>query len=183
MAKVELQKISNPDTHLFTETGIRGGISYINKRYSKANNKYCLDYDKNKPKNFIIDLDMNNLYGGAMSEYLPYRGFKFIKNNNEIINEILNKSENSLHGYFLEVDLDYPESKHDYHNDYPQAPEKIKILEEMLSPYCSEIKNEYDIKTGDINKLVTNLMSKKNFYSLWKFTILFITRISIKKGT
>ena len=66
---------------------------------------------------------MNNLYGGAMSEYLPYRGFKFIENKNEIINEILNKSENSLHGYFLEVDLDYPVSKHDYHNDYPQAPE------------------------------------------------------------
>ena len=118
---------------------------------------------ENKPKNFIIDCDMNNLYGGAMSEYLSYGGFKFIKNNNEIINKILNKSENSLHGYFLEVDLDYSESKHDYHNDYPQAPEKIKTLEKMLSPYSSEIKNEYDIKTGDINTLVPNLMSKKNY--------------------
>ena len=27
--------------------------------------------------------------------------------NNEIINRILNKSDNSLYGYFLEVDLDY----------------------------------------------------------------------------
>ena len=33
----------------------------------------------------------------------------------------------------------------------------------MLSPYSSEIKNEYDIKTGDINTLVPNLMSKKNY--------------------
>ena len=48
---------------------MRGGISYINKRYSKANNKYCPDYDKNKPENFIFYLDMNNLYGDAMSEY------------------------------------------------------------------------------------------------------------------
>ena len=42
------------------------------------------------------------------------------------------------------------------------APEKLKIEDEMLSPYSFEIKNKYDIKTGDINKLAPNLMSKKN---------------------
>ena len=57
---------------MFFEQGSRGGISYINKRYSKANNKYCQDYDKEKPENHIIYLDMNNLYGDGMSEYLPY---------------------------------------------------------------------------------------------------------------
>ena len=64
---------------------------------------------------------------------------------------------------FLEVDLDYPENLHDPHGDYPVAPEKIKIEDEILSPYCSEIKKEYDIKTDDINKLTPNLMSKKNY--------------------
>ena len=52
---------------------MRGGVSYINKRYSKANNEYCKDYDKEKPENHIIYLDMNNLYGHAMSKFLPYR--------------------------------------------------------------------------------------------------------------
>ena len=33
----------------------------------------------------------------------------------------------------------------------------------MLSPFCLEIKNKYDIKSGDINKLVPNLMSRKNY--------------------
>ena len=46
---------------------------------------------------------MNNLYGHAMSQYLPYGGFKWVKTNNKTINRILNKSENSSHGYFLEV--------------------------------------------------------------------------------
>ena len=50
---------------MFFEQGMRGGVSYINKRYSKANNEYCKDYDKEKPKNYIIYLDMNNLYGHA----------------------------------------------------------------------------------------------------------------------
>ena len=83
---------------------------------------------------------MNNLYGDAMSEYLPYGGFKWVKVNNKLINRILNESDNSLHGYFLEVDLNYPEHLHDYHKDYPMASEKIKIEDDMLSPYCLEKK-------------------------------------------
>ena len=52
---------------------------------------------------------MNSLYGKAMSKYLPYGGFKWVEVNNESINKALNKSDNSLHGYFLEVDLKCPE--------------------------------------------------------------------------
>ena len=134
--KVELEKISDADVHLLIEKGKRGGITYINKRYGKADNKYCPDYNKNKPENYISYLDMNNLYGGAMSEYLSYGGFNWVKNTNETINRILNKSDNSLRGYFLEEDLEYPENLHDFHTDYPMAPEKIKIKDQMLSPYC-----------------------------------------------
>ena len=104
-------------------------------------------------------LDMNNLYGDTISEYLPYGGFKWVKVNNETVSRILNKSSNSLHGYFLEVDLDFPENLHDYDNDYPMAPEKIKLEDDMLSPYCLEVKKKYDIKLGDANKLAPNLMS------------------------
>ena len=68
----------------------------------------------------------------------------------------------------MEVDLDYPEELHDIHNDYSMAPEKIKIEDEMLSPYSFEIKNKYDIKTDGINKLAPNLMSKKNYGVLYK---------------
>ena len=37
------------------------------------------DYDPKKPLTFITQLDMNNLYGWAMKEYLPYGGFKWLK--------------------------------------------------------------------------------------------------------
>ena len=63
----------------------------------------------------------------------------------------------------MKVDLDYPEEFYNVHNDFLIAPEKIEIEDDMLSPYCSEIKKEYDIKTGGINKLVPNLMSKTNY--------------------
>ena len=48
MTCVKLEKISDIDKYLFIEKGLRGGISYIAKRYAKANNKYINDYD---PKN------------------------------------------------------------------------------------------------------------------------------------
>ena len=67
---------------------------------------------------------MNNLYGKAMSEYLPYEGFKWVEVNNESVNKLLNKSDNSLRGYFLEVDLECPDNLHD--NDLPMAPKKLK---------------------------------------------------------
>ena len=121
---------------------MRGGISYVNKRFSKANNEYCPDNDKNKPKVYINYHGMNNLYGHAMSQYLPYGDFKQVEVNDETVNRIFDKSSNSSHGYFLQVDLDYPENLHDYHNDYSMAPEKRKIEDEMLSPFCSKIKKE-----------------------------------------
>ena len=49
---VKLEKISDIDKYLFIEKGLRGGISYIAKRYAKANNKYMNDYDPKKPLTF-----------------------------------------------------------------------------------------------------------------------------------
>ena len=76
---VKLEKISDIYKYLFIEKGLRGGISYMAKRYAKANNKYMNDYDPKKPSTFKTYLDMNNLCGWTMSEYLPYGGFKWLK--------------------------------------------------------------------------------------------------------
>ena len=73
---------------------------------------------------------MNNLYGWAVSEYLPCGRFKGLKNVDKFdvmsINEC-NSIEKSPIGYFLEVDLEYPDELHELHNDYPLAPEKLVI--------------------------------------------------------
>ena len=61
--------------YFFIEKGIRGGISYIAKRCSKANNKYMKPYNDSKPSKYITYLDAINLCVCAMSQYLPYSGF------------------------------------------------------------------------------------------------------------
>ena len=69
MTGVRLKKIVDIDMHLIIEKGLRGGISYIAKRYSKANDKYMKNYDPKKPSKYISYLDMNILYGWAMNGY------------------------------------------------------------------------------------------------------------------
>ena len=80
---------------------------------------------------------MNNLYGWAMSEYLTYGGFKCLKNIDKF--DIMSISDKSPIGYILEVDLKYPDKLHELHNDFPLAPEKFAVSNNMLSNYCKKI--------------------------------------------
>ena len=68
-----------------------------------------------------------------MSQYLPYSEFKWV-NQKEISGFCLNSiNENSSIGYILEVGLNDPDDLHELHNDYPLAPEKVEISQNMLS--------------------------------------------------
>ena len=104
---VKFEKIHDIDVHLFLEKVLRGGVSYISKRYSKS--------DENAD---IMYRDMNNLYGTVMSfDYLPYVGFKFLSEEEIEGFDLDLFSENCVIGYILDVDLEYPEELHDIHND------------------------------------------------------------------
>ena len=58
---------------------IRGGICQATRRYANANNKYMKNYDRNIDSSYIKYLDANNLYGWAMPQKLPVKGFKWVK--------------------------------------------------------------------------------------------------------
>ena len=163
MTDIKLELMTDVDMFQFIEKGLRGGISYIANRYGKANNKYMKDYKKDKPSKYIMYLDANNLYGWAMSQYLPTGGFKWLKQN-KIDNLDLKKyDKENKKGIILEVDLEYPEKLHDLHNDYPLAPEKVKVTDNMLSNYCKKIADKYNISTGLVYKLIPTLSKKEKY--------------------
>ena len=70
MTGIKLDLISDIDMHLFIEKGMRGGISYISERHSKANNKYIKCYDSSEESKFIMYLDGHNLYGWVNIYYI-----------------------------------------------------------------------------------------------------------------
>jgi len=120
---------------LMTEQEIRGGVSMISTRYSRANNKYMKDFNSKEKSKIIQYLDANNLYGWAMSQPLPVSDFKWMKEK-----DLDNWKEL---GCILAVDLEYPKELHDLHNDYPLAPERITV--------------------NKVEKLIPNLEDKKKY--------------------
>ena len=161
MTGIKLEKISDIDKYLFIEKGTRGGISYIAKRYAKANDKYMNDYNSEEPSTFLTYLDKNNLYGRIMSEYLSYGDFQSVKNVDGF--DVMSINEKNDTGYTLEVDPEYPDELRELHNNYPLAPEKRVVSNDMLSTYCRKIADKYDIKVGDVKKLVPNLGNKTKY--------------------
>ena len=157
---VQLELPTDLKMHLFLERGMQGGISMVSKRYAKANNTILPDYDPSKPKNYIIYLDVNNLYAWAMSKPLPKRDFKW-KRVMPTEEQILNKKEAAKNRWILEVDLEYQAELHEEHNSYPLAPEKKVVKKKWMSKYQKSLINDLELKPVDSEKLLLTLEDKK----------------------
>ena len=172
MTQVRLELITDVDMFQFIEKGLRCGVSNITHmgRYGKANNKYMKEYDKDELTKYIMYLDANNLYGWAMSQYLPTGAFRWKhvgKGSRKDVEKWMIKlaecKDDSDKGIILEVDLEYPAELHDEHNDFPLAPEKLLIEDNMLSKYSRNIMKEFNISSGKVSKLVTSLNNKVKY--------------------
>ena len=163
MTNIKLELMTDIDMFQFIERGLRGGISYIANRYGKANNKYMKEYDEKAPSKYIMYLDANNLYGWAMSQYLPTGGFKWMAQKHIDKIDLAKYKEDSNKGIILEVNLEYPKTLHSLHNDYPLGPEKIKVSKAMLSEYSKRIADKFNISTGLAYKLIPTLSNKEKY--------------------
>ena len=135
-SRVKLELLTDPDMLLMFEKGIRGGVAMIPNRYSKANNKYMGEkFDPSQPSKYIAYLDANALYSWAMMQRLPVGDFKWMEEK-----ELENWEDIPC---ILEVDLEYPCELLDLHNDYPVAPERLKI--------------------DNVEKLIPNLWDKEKY--------------------
>jgi len=99
-----------------------------------------------KRSKYLTYLNTNNLYGWAMSQDLPTSGFDWMAER-ELTNWRTFSKVKGV-GCILEVDLEYPDELHDFHNDYPLAPENIKVKK--------------------VHKLISNLNNKKKYVVHYK---------------
>ena len=131
-------KVSNDSIELLTDrehleiaqTLIIGG-SIFSKRLAVMNNEYLCSYDEMKAKTYGIMLDAKLLYGGIMENF-PNTSERLRRQNQSRLDTILNTSNESPIGYILEVDLDYADSLHKLHKDFPSAPTKERIEKSHL---------------------------------------------------
>ena len=78
-------------------------------------------------------------------------------------------------GYILEVDFEYPDELRVLNNDYPLGTKNLAIPYEMLLDYCKKIADEYEIKVGNVKKLIPNLGNKTNYVLYYKNLQLYLS--------
>ena len=164
MTGVELELMQEREMHDIIDKGIRGGICNISHKHAVANNIYIPEtYNKNLPSSFILYLDMNNLYGTAMSEPLPEREFTFLSSEQVENFDFMNVPDDGPMGFILEVDIDYPHELHDSHSDYPLCCEAMSVQPEELSPYTRSLGEKLKINPTNNRKLICNLKRKEKY--------------------
>ena len=114
MTEVELELLTDLDIYLFNEEGLRGEISMITNRFSKANNSYVPDYDPTQENSYVMYFDANNLYGWGKSKSLPTCEFDWL-------------TEQEIADLDITMDLHYPSELHDLHNDIENLRKRVNV--------------------------------------------------------
>ena len=162
---IKLQTLQDKDLILLVENKIRGGISSVmGDRYIKS------DED-----NSILYIDATNLYGHSMSQMLPYDEIEMWHGHPnkywKWLNIILNTSDDSEIGYFLEVGLKYPDNIKEKTKYFPFCPENKKINPDKCNEFMKSIKPENYTKS---KKLICDWTDKKKYlihYRMLKFYV------------
>ncbi|CAH0382338.1 unnamed protein product [Bemisia tabaci] len=145
-SKVKIELLTDLNQIFMFHKGVRGGFACVTHRYSEALNKYLghtlTEGDCSKQ---IILLDACNLYGYAMSQYLPMHSFTWMTKAELNTFDVVKTNNNDPWGFLLEVDLHYPKTLHDLHADLP---------------FCPEVKTP---PRSSQTKLLATLWDKKNY--------------------
>ena len=129
---VKLQTLQDKDLILLIENNIGGGISSVmGDRYVKS--------DENKK---ILYIDATNLYGHSMSQLLPYDEVEMWHGDPDkywnCLDEFLNTPDDADIGYFLEVDLKYPDKIKKKTKNFPFCPENKKNNPDKYNDYMKK---------------------------------------------
>jgi hypothetical protein len=98
-----------------------------------------------------------------MQQPLPTGGFRWMDSSefDAFIERLPTIPVDNPEGFVLEVDLEYPPELHDLHNDYPLAPDRLRVTADMLSDYCRSFFANKPYMPDE--KLIPNLMDKKKY--------------------
>ena len=154
--RAEMELISDQEMSDLVQKSIRGGLSFVNTRRVDASAEEPLS---------MTYVDENALYSAAMAMPLPLRDFRWMTADElEAYDPLADASDQNGDGYFLEVDLEYPEDLHEAHNSYPLAPHELTITEEQLSPYAKEcLKGVYGKRKHNATKLTATFLPRERY--------------------
>ena len=160
---------SGKELLLLLENNIRGGISSVmGDRHVQS--------DENKQ---ILYIDANNLYGWAMSQYLPTGEFEILPLNRcnytenynlkQLVEDLLQIPDDSEYGFFIESDLEYPAENKEKTKNFPFCPYQTKADPNLFSGYLNNVNQPNYKPTSKLMCDVTNKSKYMIHYRMFKF--------------
>ena len=160
---INLQTLQDKGLLLTLENNIRGGVSAV------MGDRFVISNETKK----ILYMDATNLYGHSMIQPLPYDEIEMWHGHPDRymnkLDEILNTPDDGDIGYFVEVDLKYPDDIKEKRKSFPLAPENEIIADDKYNDYMKQIEPKNFIKS---KKLICDWTDKKNYlvhYRMLKF--------------
>ena len=162
LTKVEIELLQTATEYNFVASAVRGGVAMASQHYFKANNRYLQDYDENTESSFGFYADVTNLYGYCLSQKLPLKDFKWVHLSLDQLLRIVDQYDHNSSnvGYFIEISMSIPDHLHDYFADFPPMAERIKVTEDMISPWSKLLLRGQTVRTEE--KLSSTLSDKVN---------------------
>jgi hypothetical protein len=155
----------------FIAKSIRGGLRDCSKRVAEANNIHVENYNDQDQQTFIVTLDLNNAYGWAMSQNLPWDNFRWVDEKKFADHyHIINLNENDETGYIFEVDLDYPEELHEEHSDMPFCCVHSTQPHEPRLQLNLHNKEKYVILDQNLKQCMNHGLKLKKIHRVLQFT-------------
>ncbi|GBC45482.2 uncharacterized protein LOC111334919 [Rhizophagus irregularis DAOM 181602=DAOM 197198] len=163
MTGVKIELFTDMTMHDFTEKAKRGGIAMAGHRFLKANKPKMGDsFNPSKPTTWISYVDANNLYGWAMSQYLPIGNYRweaspeYFKQNldkqKQILNVILNTKPDAAH---LPPAVDSIAME----GDFPETEKLVPHLSKHEDYVIHYQELQYYIKLGMVVDEITQVLS------------------------
>jgi hypothetical protein len=173
--KEGIKLFSSREIYEDVEQAIRGGISYIAKRYAKANNKYCPDYDATKPISYLLGLDVNQLYPTILQGNLPLECGDYILDEEleDFKEKWKTKKTSGDNNYLVCCDIDIPKELHDKFDKFPLCAQhkddtpQSKYCEKIYETLNSGANNTF--KSVKCNKLICDLTPKRNHWEILEY--------------
>ena len=175
LTNIKLDFMHSKEFLLLLENNIRGGISSVmGDRHVQS--------DENKQ---IFYIDANNLYGWAMSQYLPTGEFENISFLNtlgqqscnylldQIVEDLLEIPDDNEYGFFIfiECDLEYPVDIKEKTKNFPLCPYQTKADPHLFTLYLNSVNQPNCKPTSKLMCDVTNKTKYMTHYRAFKFYI------------
>ena len=169
LTNIKLDFIKDKELLLLLENNIRGGISSVmgNRHVQSCENKQ------------ILYIDANNLYGWAMSQYLPSGEFEILPLNpcnytdnynlEQLVEDLLQIPDDNEYGFFIECDLEYPAEIKEKTKIFPFCPYQTKADPDPFSAYMNSVNQPNYKPTSKLMCDVTNKSKYMIHYRMFKF--------------